>query len=123
MVRKEDRTADITWGRGMQAPQEEEDKERVFSYLKKDDRKRGRTCIKRKGEEAKSEKIVKERIEKACSNLEIEGGDGAFSNLMKSSREEQSITPCSITSGKRTAEGRACSKPQEREQRKGEHAV
>jgi hypothetical protein len=38
-VRKEDRKAYITWGRGMQAPQEEEDKERVFSNLKKEERK------------------------------------------------------------------------------------
>ncbi len=101
----------------MQATQEEEDKERVFSNLKKEDRKRGRTCSKRKGEEAKSEKNVKERIEKerenACSNLESEGGDGAFSNIMKSSREEQSITACIITSGKRIGEGRACSKVRE----------
>ncbi len=38
-MRKEERTADITWGKDMQAHQEEEDKERIFSNLKKEERK------------------------------------------------------------------------------------
>ncbi len=71
-MRKEDRTAYIISLRGMQALQGEEDEERVFSNLKKEERKRGRTCSKRKGEEAKSEKIVKERREKEIERREKE---------------------------------------------------
>ncbi len=63
-MRKEEGTADITWGGGMHALQGEEDKERVFSNLKKEERKRGITCSKRKGEEAKSEKIGKKEQRK-----------------------------------------------------------
>jgi hypothetical protein len=123
-VRKEDRTADITWGRGMQAPQEEEDKERVFSSLKKEERKRGRTCSKRKGEEAKSEKIVKERIDKeienACNNFRKWRGRESIQqpHEIKSRRTKGQHA---VTSEKRIGEERACitlSKERERE-----HAV
>ncbi len=47
-MRKEDRTADITWGRGMQAPQEEEIR-REYSVTSR--KKIGRTCSKQRGEE------------------------------------------------------------------------